>query len=621
MATIQVDKTSSFDTDGYILRNAINNLSSYKNIAISDNNSKALSSCYQLFNNKSNLVNFDATGLGFASSCSIRYMFNNCINLQKATNLNFQNVGAADNAFRNCSNLNNIDGTKFGVVEQAGNMFYRCNNLTEMPPMTPERAPNMFRSFEATTLNITNINFSLLMYGAYMFVTPGNVLTTQDPFIINAPNLENMSHIFNTNNKSTFPNMDINIPNCVDISYSFHKADIVNIKNFIADNVTSGSYAFSDSTCTSIDNMYMPNLEYSNGMFVGCSKLTTFNNCNLGSPINASTMFSYCYNLQNLPLINTDRIENAVGMFRNCSNLISINNNMTFSDLKCGHEMFLGCRKLNILPNIDYPNIDGACPSMFYGCNNLPNLPNFDTSNKSSLAYWFSGINSIVGDGVINNIFIDLKDKSLKATNFYNLMTGSNEFYISNAMNNAGMTFSNIDFSNGIDFSGAFSGLNTRYTDTFFTDMEINNINFFRAQNMYQTFVMQNFLTSISINLPNAINCTEMFSSCSNLISVNISTGNSLNSIGGMFSGCSNLKEIPVMNLSNCDSLWEVFRGCNNLSNESIQNIINSCLNAPNVTYKNLSNTNWYSPLRDTKFDNSYYQNRWSELDAAGWTY
>ena len=69
--------------------------------------------------------------------------------------------------------------------------------------------------------------------------------------------------------------------------------------------------------------------------------------------------------------------------------------------------------------------------------------------------------------------------------------------------------------------------------------------------------------------------------------------------------------------------LWDgMFRNCNNLSNASIQNIVNMCLNSNVITsYKNLNNTNSYSPLYQTKFDNSYYQNRWAELDAAGWEY
>ena len=57
--------------------------------------------------------------------------------------------------------------------------------------------------------------------------------------------------------------------------------------------------------------------------------------------------------------------------------------------------------------------------------------------------------------------------------------------------------------------------------------------------------------------------------------------------------------------------------------NDSIQNIVNMCLNSniTTSTYKNLSNANSYSPLYQTKFDNSYYSDRLSDLTNAGWTY
>ena len=35
----------------------------------------------------------------------------------------------------------------------------------------------------------------------------------------------------------------------------------------------------------------------------------------------------------------------------------------------------------------------------------------------------------------------------------------------------------------------------------------------------------------------------------------------------------------------------------------------------------NLNNTNAYSPLLNTIFDNTYYSNRLEELTAKGWTY
>lgn len=83
------------------------------------------------------------------------------------------------------------------------------------------------------------------------------------------------------------------------------------------------------------------------------------------------------------------------------------------------------------------------------------------------------------------------------------------------------------------------------------------------------------------------------------------------------------LIDVPQFNTSNVISMQSMFFSCSNLSNDSIQNIVNMCLNSNiNIsTYKNLNNTNSYSPLYQTKFDSSYYSNRLAELDVAGWTY
>ena len=89
------------------------------------------------------------------------------------------------------------------------------------------------------------------------------------------------------------------------------------------------------------------------------------------------------------------------------------------------------------------------------------------------------------------------------------------------------------------------------------------------------------------------------------------------------FYGCWYLRNVPEFNTSNVTNMYQTFESCNNLSDASIQNIINMCLNSniTTSTYKNLNNANSYSPLYNTKFNNSYYSNRLSELTAAGWTY
>ena len=113
------------------------------------------------------------------------------------------------------------------------------------------------------------------------------------------------------------------------------------------------------------------------------------------------------------------------------------------------------------------------------------------------------------------------------------------------------------------------------------------------------------------------------FAHCSNLVTFpNLNTRNVV-TLQNTFWNCVNLVSLPELNTSRVSYMLSMVAQCNNLSNASIQNVVNMCLNSniTDINYKNLSNTNTYSPLYNTKFDNTYYQNRWEELSNAGWTY
>lgn len=121
----------------------------------------------------------------------------------------------------------------------------------------------------------------------------------------------------------------------------------------------------------------------------------------------------------------------------------------------------------------------------------------------------------------------------------------------------------------------------------------------------------------------NVTSMFQMFTGCFNLFSIpNFNTTNVTNTVQ-MFNSCTNLVNIPEFNTSNIVNMSGMFSFCNNLSDASIQNIINMCLNSniTEISIKNLSNVLSSSPFANTNIDNSKYQNRWAELDAAGWTY
>ena len=84
-----------------------------------------------------------------------------------------------------------------------------------------------------------------------------------------------------------------------------------------------------------------------------------------------------------------------------------------------------------------------------------------------------------------------------------------------------------------------------------------------------------------------------------------------------------NLTEFRInsQGLNNLKYVGSLVWFCNNLSDESIQNIINLCLNAPNIRYKDLSNASYDSVFGYTNITNARYTNRLVELTEAGWNF
>lgn len=191
-------------------------------------------------------------------------------------------------------------------------------------------------------------------------------------------------------------------------------------------------------------------------------------------------------------------------------------------------------------------------------------------------------------------------------TNMYNMFENCNNL----------ISVSNFDTSNVIDMGYMFWGC--------YNLVSVPNFDTSNVTNMGRMFAFCNNLTTVpNFNTVKVTDMTTMFGGCDNLISIpNFDTSN-VEYMEYTFRNCLNLTSVPDFNTSNVISMRDLFSNCNNLSNESIQNIVNMCINS-NITdasYKNLSNENTYSPLYQTKFDNSYYSNRLSDLTNAGWNY
>lgn len=269
--------------------------------------------------------------------------------------------------------------------------------------------------------------------------------------------------------------------------------------------------------------------------------------------------------------LNTSSMTNMNSMFEGCFNLV-IAPEMDTSNVTSMSHMFVYDNHLTSVPNWNTSNVLYTT-EMFWDCYNLTSVPNWDLSNATILHGMFNGCTGLQNVPNFN---------TQNATSMINM------------------------------FKECFSLVNA-------PNLVTNNVT-----SMYGMFNKCGKLVNVpDYNTINVTNLSYMFSYCSKLVNApNFVTDNVI-AISGMFNGCSNLVNVPQYNTAKVNSMGSMFAYCNNLTNASIQNIINMCLNS-NITsqwYKDLNTNNSSSPLFRTKFTNSYYSNRLSELTTAGWTY
>ena len=80
-------------------------------------------------------------------------------------------------------------------------------------------------------------------------------------------------------------------------------------------------------------------------------------------------MFSYCYELNNIPLLETSNVTN-----------------MSY--------MFSDCYKLSTIPKLDTHNVTNM-RGMFSYCNSLTSIPQLDTSSATNMSYMFNGCSKL----------------------------------------------------------------------------------------------------------------------------------------------------------------------------------------------------------------------------------
>ena len=406
--------------------------------------------------------------------------------------------------------------------------------------------------------------------------------------------------LFDTSNVTDMSSMfhgyrlDINIPNyntskVTNMAYMFCSCDnikVEQIENFDTSNVTNMERIFSSPYLNYFNNI--PNWDYSKvytiaGMFEGCQ----------GRASSAPRPEAFDGSTFNIPNVYT-----VDSIFSQCSFFTNEICNLDFSKVRSSASGLFRGTTTNYIHDINLCNLPSS-QYLFENCNAIGiyniNLSNFTNASGVSIGGPFR-------DAKVQ--FIENIDLS-KSSSAYYLFTGCTKT----------KNVSNINLINVSNASNAFSACTNL--------IQIDNIVFPSSSiQCFGMFTGCNNLVSISNTTMHIDNASFMFSGCNKLVTLpNLITTNFTNAYC-MFSNCTNLVDILQYDTSNVTNMSQMFLNCNNLSNDSIQNIVNMCINSNiSSSAKNLSTNYYYSPLYGTKFNNSYYQNRWQELTDAGWTY
>lgn len=549
-----------------------------------------------LFREGSQLNNIQMQTLNNADSNFYIHNFNNasnmffgCKNLKSITInvLDFTKCYDYSQLFYNCSNLvdaslfcSNIIYNNFDIIQNVNTyrMFYNCINIINI---------RMNKGFLNTG---TLTNCSQMFYNCY------NMKDMPNPSeggkgcwlnIYNFVNCENTSQMFyNCSNLSALWSFadrhmgNLNLNNCINSSGMFY-----NCSNLILDPKQFGNFAYLQDT----SNMFTKTIFGLTTHYKADYKLS-LNLSNMVNIINCKQMFyninTICLNSFNVDWCDCNLINltDASNMFA-CTKLTSLNMVNISAPDTANMDTFIGQGNATV----EYLNIINC---------NLP-LSNIANIHKNNL------------------IAVNLSNSNLHKVNisrFFNFATNLGYIDISNSVFN---TYDCINL-----FVQCVNLAEIKWENTHF-----------QPRSTYQMFVNLPKITNLDFKEFDFSICTNtnlMISNCvslhtiTNITNANFASINNFKNLENMFINCPNLVNIDISNwnLSNINIIHNtsyLFFNCKNLSNESIDSIINMCLNWTSLDPNYRSVSRLYST--GCNISNTRYENRWAELDAAGWTY
>lgn len=460
----------------------------------------------------------------------------------------------------------------------------------------------------------------------------------------NTTSFKNLAYTFaGYYGQSPFQNLDVsnwdtrNIQDLTGTFYYCGRLTDLDVSNWNLNNVISLSNCFSNCsnlTSLNVSNWTFPKLKNLDWTFCRCNNLISLDvsNWTMNNVINLRGTFAYCNNLTSLDVSNwnMNNVKSVSRICENCNKLTQFDfSNWNFNTIKDWSNAFVNCSFENFILNdinLDHCNF---CYT-FWNCVHNINFTNVNFTN-CGLVGMMGGIKSRTVNCIVQNCIID--NSSMEA-----MFCGV-----------ANWDFINVDCYGSVSAGYLFAN----------TTSQTLTLSGFNTNNVTYLYGICNNCTSLKevdfslLNVEKVVGANHMFFNCYSLINANLAEWSLINCTSAWYTfyNCYKLKTINVVNWNvckvtnlnyfcwNCRVLENIdftnwncnkcttaswaFSNCNNLTVESLQSLAKMCLNATNMTWKNLMNTNTYSPLRGTNKQinaTTVGADLITQLQAAGWT-
>ena len=589
-------------------------------------NTSNVTSMGNMFESCSSLTSLDLSGFNTSNVRGMASMFYDCSNLTSLdlSSFNTSNVTGMDGMFYGCSGLTSLDLSGFNTsnVTKMYNMFQGCSGLTslDLSSFTTSNVTRMnsmfFGCINLTTIYVSNgwsttavTKSEYMFYGCRSLVggmgTTYNVSHTDATYAHIDGGLSNPGYFTDINTALEPEAYACYTPSNLKLTFYYDYLSSTRPGTIYSLN-TSYSYPgwVRDQTCSDVmlvefDSSFADARPTSTSRwFAGMSHLKSIAGMaylNTSEVTDMSGMFEQCNMMASLDLshFNTANVTDMSCMFNGLSSDESSTLDLSnFNTAKVTDmlSMFGGCRGLTSLDLSSFNTSDVTnMQEMFFDCSNLTTIyvsNGWSTAAVTSSDNMFTYCTSLVGgrgttydpshvdaayahiDGGSSNPGYFTNINTLEAYACYTADNTTLTFYYDNQRSSRpGTTYDLNDENRSPDWATTINSSVTQvvFDPSFAYARPISTIFWFYSMSNLSTITGIEYLNTSDVTKMNL-----MFSCCSSLMSLDLSSFNTANviSMESMFAGCTSLMTLNLssFNTSKVTDMFHMFYNCSSLT-------------------------------------------------------